>query len=159
MSTTAWVYTMNGGGSVGAWSRYVFPWSIHATAILGERLFLRAGNEVYEVSESAATDAGTPIEGVVQWPWLDFGTPGATKMLHAVDVVGSGSGNATLQVGYDQRNANAFTPDYTMPIDTLTGMPVAMPVSAPTLSMRLKFTGQWSLQSVNLLLAESRRKT
>lgn len=157
MTTLAYVYTMNRTGQVGAWSRYTFPWRVEATALLGEKLYLRAGNKVYVVREGANTDAGTPITGLVQWPWLDFGTPGATKMMQSVDVVGGGPGNVSLQIGYDQRAVEAFTPSYTIPIDTLTGMPVPMPVSAPTFSVRLTFTGEWSLQAVNLYLAENRR--
>lgn len=157
MSTTAWVYSMAGRG--GAWSRYVFPWSINATALLGNRLFLRSGATVYEVTETANTDDGTPITGIVQWPWLDFGTPGATKMLQSVDVVGTGPGTVNVQVGYDQRFTEAFTPSYNVPIDTLLGMPIPIPVSAPTLSMRLTFTGKWSLQAINVMVNEGRRKT
>jgi len=157
--TTAWVYTSSVVGRVGAWSRYVFPWSVSATAMLGDRLFLRAGNDVMEVVESASTDDGQDITSVVQWPWLDFGTPGATKMLQTVDVVGSGPGDVSLQIGYDQRAVEAFTPPYTIPIDTLAGMPIPIPVSAPTLSLRLTFNGAWSLQAVNVNLAESRRQT
>lgn len=153
------VYTMNRVGQVGAWSRYVFPFEIDATAQLGETLFLRSGDSIYRVTEDATTDAGAPIEGIVQWPWLDFGTPGVTKMLQSLDVVGEGPGNVSLQVGYDQRSVEAFTPAYTIPIDTLTGMPVPIPVSAPTLSVRLTFTGKWSLQAVNVNLAENRRTT
>lgn len=153
------VYTMNRTGQVGAWSRYVFPFEIDATAQLGETLFLRAGDTIYRVSEDATTDAGAPIESIVQWPWLDFGTPGVTKMLQTVDVVGDGPGTVSLQIGYDQRAVEAFTPAYTIPIDTLTGMPIPIPVSAPTLSVRLSFTGKWSLQAVNVNLAESRRTT
>lgn len=159
MTQQVFVYTMSRVGSVGAWSRYIFPWEIQDTAVLGEKLYLRSGSSVYVVDEESDTDAGTPIEGIVQWPWLDFGTPGSTKMLQAVDVVGDGSGTVSLQIGYDQRTVEAFTQPYTIPIDTLTGMPIPMPVSAPTLSVRLSFTGNWSLQAVNVYLAESRRKT
>ena len=159
MTQQVFVYTMNRTGQVGAWSRYLFPWSIEATAVLGEKLYLRSGDTIYRVSEDATTDAGAPIESIVQWPWLDFGTPGATKMLQTVDVVGEGPGTVALQVGYDQRAVEAFTPAYTIPIDTLTGMPIPIPVSAPTLSVRLTFTGKWSLQAVNLNLAENRRTT
>ncbi|MBA4279296.1 hypothetical protein [Ralstonia sp.] len=158
-STTAWVYTMTSVGRVGAWSRYVFPFNVEGTAVLGEKLYLRAGTQVFEVDESATTDNGTPVQAIVQWPWLDFGTPGATKMLQSVDVVGSGPGTVSLQIGYDQRSIDAFTPGYTIPIDTLLGMPIPIPVSAPTLSIRLSFTGQWSLQAVNVNLSESRRAT
>jgi hypothetical protein len=157
--TVGWVYTMSRMGQVGAWSRYVFPWRVDATAILGERLFLRSGTEVYEIDEDATTDDGQPITSTVQWPWLDFGTPGVTKMLQSLDVVGNGPGTVSLQIGYDQRAIEAFTPAYTIPIDTLMGMPIPMPVSAPTLSVRLTFTGRWSLQAVNVNLAENRKTT
>lgn len=158
-SQQVFVYTMSQGGQVGAWSRYLFPFNISATAQLGETLYLRSGDTIYRVSESVDTDAGTPINGVVQWPWLDFGAPGQTKMMQALDVVGTGPGNVSLQVGYDQRSVEAFTPAYTIPIDTLSGMPIPMPVSAPTFSVRLSFTGKWSLQAVNVYLADNRRTT
>lgn len=161
------VYTMNRVGAVGAWSRYIFPFNIDATAQLGETLYLRAGDTVYRVDDGIGTDdivAGESVTaqqvvGIVQWPWLDFGQPGQTKMMQALDVVGSGPGDVSLQVGYDQRSVEAFTPAYTIPIDTLTGMPVPMPVSAPTFSVRLTFTGEWSLQAVNVYLADNRRTT
>jgi len=159
VTTIAWVYTMNQIGRVGAWSRYVFPYAVNATALLGERLFLRAGNEVYEVREDASADGTQEVAAIVQWPWLDFGTPGATKMLQSVDVVGTGPGTVNVQVGYDQRFTEAFTPSYNVPIDTLLGMPIPIPVSAPTLSMRLTFTGKWSLQAINVMVNEGRRKT
>lgn len=159
MSTVAWVYTINRTGQVGAWSRYTFPWSVDSIALLGEKLYLRANNKVYVVTEGADNDDGVPVVGTVQWPWLDFGSPGFTKMMQSVDVVGSGPGAVSLQIGYDQRAVEAFTPSYTIPIDTLTGMPVPMPVSAPTFSVRLTFTGEWSLQAVNLYLADNRRMT
>lgn len=158
-TTTAWVYTMTSTGRVGAWSRYVFPFNVDATAVLGEKLYLRAGMQIFEVDEDATTDDGTQIQAVVQWPWLDFGTPGATKRLHSIDVIGSGPGTVSLQVGYDQRSNLAFTPAYTVPIDTLNGMPVPIPVSAPSLSLRLSFTGEWQLNAVTLSMAESRRMT
>lgn len=159
MTQQVFVYTMNRTGQVGAWSRYLFPYAIEATAVLGEKLYLRSGNTVYVVDEAADTDNGTPIESVVQWPWLDFGVPGVTKMMQAVDVVGDGPGTMSLQIGYDQRAVEAFTPSYTIPIDTMTGMPVPMPVSAPTFSVRLTFTGKWNLQAVNVYLADNRRTT
>lgn len=163
MSRQAFVYTMNRTGQVGAWSRYLFPWNIEATALLGEKLYLRSGNKVYVVDENADTDDGEPIEAIVQWPWLDFGQPGVTKMLQSLDVVGDkgdgDNGTVNIQIGYDQRFVEAFTPPYTIPIDTLPGMPIPIPVSAPTLSVRLSFTGKWALQSVNVNLASNRRQT
>lgn len=157
MSTEGWIYTMNSVGGVGAWSRYTFPWRVEATALLGETLYLRAGNSVYRVSEDATTDAGTAIVGTVQWPWLDFGVPSVTKRLEGIDVVGTGT-QPSVQVGYDQRAIESFTPGYTIPADTLPGMVIPLPVAAPSLSMRLTYNGgAWSLQSVTLYLHDNRR--
>lgn len=156
MTTTVFVYTMTKTGKVGAWSRYTFPFSVDSYAQLGNALYIRHGDEISVVSESATSDdvGGVAINftGTVWWPWLDFGSPGGTKMLEYVDVVAEGT--PSLSIGYDQRNVAAFTAPYTIDADTYAGGPIPMPVAAPSLSVRLDFAGgqQWSLSAVNLSL-------
>lgn len=157
--TTVFVYSMTRVGKVGAWSRYVFPFTVESFAQLGNDLYVRHGDTISRVSEDVATDElpdgmGTieqPFPGVVWWPWLDFGTPGATKMLEGFDYVGNGQG-PSISIGYDQRNLSALTPPYQLENDTMPGGIIPLPVSAPTLSVRLDFAGgeRWQVQSVLL---------
>ncbi|MEN5115845.1 hypothetical protein ABE488_00710 [Luteimonas sp. TWI662] len=156
--TSVHVYSMARAGQMGAWSRYEFPFAVEAFAQLGDDLYVRHGDQISVVSEAATHDevAGVALRfpGVVWWPWLDFGTPGVTKMLEGFDYVGTGQG-PSISIGYDQRSDQAFTPPYEVPNDTLPGGLVPLPVSAPTLSVRLTFAGgeRWNVQSVLLELS------
>lgn len=156
MSTTTFVYTMR-PGKPGAWSRYVFPFDIEGFAQLGDALYIRAGDAIYRVDEAALDDDGVDFSGVVQWPWLDFGQPGVTKSLEAFDYVGTGQA-PSVAIGYDQRDTAAFTTAYQLSGDTLPGTPVPLPISAPTLSLKLTFAGgaAWEVQEVNLYLDDAK---
>lgn len=157
------VYTQNRAGQMGCWSRYLFPFSVDGFATLGDTLYLRGNNGtndcIYSVDELAVTDDGTAIAGVIWWPWLDFGAVGQTKRLHAIEVVADGA-TPSVSIGYDQNNVSAFTTPFTMGPDSMTGMLVPVPVSAPTLSVKITYTaGGWELQQFNLHMAGNRRES
>lgn len=153
--TTVYVYTMNRAGKPGAWSRYVYPFAIESFAQLGNVLYIRHGDTISRVDEDAVTDEVGGVEtnfpGLFQTSWQDFGQPGVTKMLEGFDYIGTGQA-PSLSVGYDQRNDAAFTTPYAVPVDTLPGGVIPLPVTAPTLSVKLAFAGgaAWSVQAVNL---------
>lgn len=148
MTTTVLVHTKNGQTS--AWSRYVFPYAIDNFAQLGNTLYIRAGNSVYKVDESATTDNGTAINGIAQWPWLDFGNPGVTKLLRGVDVVGTGA-TPSVSVGYNQANTSTFTTPLEVITDTLPGGRRRIPVRAPSMSVKVTWAAApFTLQAVQL---------
>jgi len=155
-NSTVFVYTMTQTGKVGAWSRYQFPISVDAFAQLGNDLYIRNGDVVSIVNEDAVADDvdGSPVEfgGTVQWPWLDFGQPGVTKMLEGFDIVSTGA--PSVSIGYDERNLSAFTDPYAVDADTLVGGIIPLPVMGPTFSIKVDFAPgeKWQLQSVNLSL-------
>ncbi len=154
MDSTVFVYTMRGTGKQGAWSRYLFPFSVDAFAQLGNDLYVRHGDEISKVSEYAVGDdvGGSTIQfgGTAWWPWLDFGTPGVTKMMEGFDIVSQGV--PSISIGYDQRNLAAFTDPYEVDADTLPGGVIPFPLSAPTFSLRVDFApGQkWALTQASL---------
>jgi hypothetical protein len=156
--TVVFVYTMNAGK--GKWSRYVFPFSVDAFAQLGNDCYIRHGDVVSKIDQSAVADEvdGAPVnfEGIVQWGWLDFGSPGETKMLESIDYVGTGQA-PSVAIGYDQTNQAAFTDAYQIDDDTMTGSPIPIPVLAPTMSVKLTYAGgaAWSVQSVNMNLDDT----
>ncbi|MDQ7996061.1 MAG: hypothetical protein AAGC76_09420 [Luteibacter sp.] len=161
MSTTVFVYTMNRVGAVGAWSRYVFPYAVDAFAQLGDDIYIRSGDDVLVVDENAVTDyAGDPREqvftGLIQWPWLDFGAPGVTKQLVGFDIVGTGATN--IQIGYDQSAKGTFTEPFLVPADTVPGMMIPLPVMAPSMSVRLTYTGgyKWQFNALNVTVSDMR---
>jgi hypothetical protein len=166
MSTTAWVYTMTRLGEVGAWSRYVFPFAITDFTQQGDHLYIRAGDDVLQVDASVTSDYyGRAVEdgdavdfdGIVQWPWLDFGQPGVTKKLLGFDVVGTGV--PTVQVGYDQTTPATFTTGFDVLADTVPGGIIPLSVMAPSMSLKITYAGgqAWQLQAVSLYLQDQRR--
>lgn len=157
---TVYVYTMNRTGQAGAWSRYVYAFPIDAFAQLGDDLYIRSGDYVVVVNPDIGMDSVEGVEteftGIVQWPWLDLGAPGVTKSLESFDLSGT-FGAVAVQFGYDQRDTATFSTEYTLSGETLPGTPIPYPISAPSLSMRLTFTGAgpWSLTSANLYVNDS----
>jgi len=155
--TEVFVYTMTRTGGVGAWSRYVYPFRFDGLAQRGDTMIVRSGDDIIEISEDLLVDfAGDEdevgFEGVLQWPWLDFGAPGADKQVEGFDIVGTGT--SSIEFGYDQTNLAAFTTPYQVPADTLPGQMIGMPVTAPTLSVRLTYAaGQaWQFDALNVYL-------
>lgn len=148
----AFVLTVNDGRDGRSWSRYVFPAEIDYATVLGEDLYLRAGDLVWRVDESATLDdqqdedVGTEFAMVLQWPHLDLGALGQEKQLVGVDLVGSG--DVSVSIGYDQRSpefdadAGPWTPSYDVgDADTLQGGIIPLPVAGPSFALRLAFTG------------------
>lgn len=158
--TETFIYSLtNAGTKVGAWTRYRFPFAIEAFAQLEDDLYIKHGRFISRVDELLNVDELTvgegivpqPFAGRVQWSWLDFGTPGVTKMLNGFDYVGLGQAPA-ISIGYDQRNEALFTTPYQLSADTLPGGLIPLPVMAPSMSVRLDFAGgaAWKVQSVLL---------
>lgn len=156
--TDVFVHTLNGGA--GKWSMYDFPFPIEAFAQLGDDLFIRTGDKIVRVVEGLLTDHvdGDEVEfgGVVQWPYIDLGTPGLSKKLHGFDLVATGA--PSVSFGYDQSNPAAFTTPYAINPDTYPGGVIPMPLRAPSLSMKVTFAPgtAWSLNSASLYVTESR---
>lgn len=156
-NATVYVYTRN--GNKGKWSRYVFPFPVDAFAQLGNDCYIRHGDIVSKLDETAVADevngAAVNFEGIVQWGWLDCGPPGATKMLESFDIVASG--NPSVSIGYDQTDPTRFTTPYAVGPDTVPGTPIPLPMAAPSFSPKVTFPGgqQWTLQSMTLYLTDT----
>lgn len=157
----AFVLTINATKNK-SWSRYVFPAAIDDWTLLGNDLYLRAGDLVWKVDADALRDdehvvgpdiVGTDFVGIIHWPHLDLGSFGAEKTMVGVDLVANASQSAVaISIGYDQRNLASRTPDYTVDPDTLPGQLIAFPLSAPSFDLRLTFAaGQtWEWFAANL---------
>lgn len=138
-----YVYTFAQIGQVGAWSQYVFPWPVEGQAQLGNDLYLRSGDAVYRVDPSRLDDQNADGEDVevvaeIQSHYLDMGSPTVTKMMIGVDLAGNGV--ARIAIGFNQTNLAYFTPDATVPADTVPGSIIPIPVSSPSFAMRLRFS-------------------
>lgn len=140
--TTTYVYSMTTLGQVGAWSFYEFPWLVEAHAMLGNDVYLRSGDSVFIVDperleDQDETGADVEVVGEIQSHYLDFGSPGVTKMMIGVDVVGNGMAN--IAVGFNQSDPSLFTTDALVPGDSVPGSIIPIPLAAPSFAMRLRY--------------------
>ena len=153
---TVFVYTMNRGVQGGAWGRYVFPFTIEHFTHLENTLYMRHGDIVSYVVETAIDDDGVGYEGMIQWPWLDFEQPGVNKMLQSFDIVGKGT--SSIEIGYDQSNFGSFTTPYAIPVDSYPGQVIPFNLLGPSFSVRLTYDASqaWQWNALNLHLSEMR---
>jgi hypothetical protein len=179
----AFVLTINGLNGTKSWARYTFPDTITDWSLNAGILYLRtAGNLVWQLdagtvgtddtSTVVSTATNTPFNGVMQWPYLDLGSLGRTKMMIGVDLVGEG--NCSIQIAYNQADKTTFndnpafatstgvtTPYFVSAADTTPGAPLPIPINAPSYSVILTFTGSssspnaWSWEAANIYLADS----
>lgn len=144
------------GTSLGPTSR---TWADHPPFSTGEFAMWEEGG-TYRVRFARAGDVsfGTPFEGVMQWPFLDFGYMGSDKSLEGFDVSANAENGVDVSVCYDQRNFASRTPDYNVPGDTVPGFIVPLPVTGPSLALRLTFPGgaRWEWFSANMYLQDRR---
>lgn len=157
-SAQAFVCTSMGGSA--KWSRYLFDFQIDAHTLKGSDLYVRSGDSVlvfdvnelvdqtWDIVEEVWVD--TIFDGIVQWPWLDMGVPGADKTLNSFDI--AGLGDATVAFGYNQNNLAAYTAPVTVPEDTLYEGPIPYEVTAPSISVKLVYPGNqyWKLSAINI---------
>lgn len=164
MTSTAFVYSMTTLGQVGAWSWYEFPWSVQDRAMLGNDVYLRSGDAVYIVDPDRLEDQDengddVPVVAEIQSHYLDFGSPGVTKMLIGVDLVGNGV--ADIAIGFNQTDNSLFTADATVPADSVPGSIIPIPLAAPSFAMRLRYSstanpGGWEWLASNFYVNDFR---
>lgn len=157
-------YTINGGEVVSMPSGSNFPivrdsvdtYSMVSSIIAssGSRPYVDMGFDV----TVAPVVSSIPIQGIIQWPHLDFGALGLTKQMQGLDVVAEAPLGVNISIGYDQRDLAARTPDYLIDGDTLPGYMIAMPVAAPSFDLKLTFEpGQkWTWYASNLYIQDFR---
>lgn len=123
---TAYVYSFSRTSKISAWSRYTFPFTIDDVAELDGDLYFRSGDAVFLLSEDAYNDAGNPFTVAIEFPYLDFKTPGVLKQIMGMDTVMVGS--ADMQIRFDSRQPDFITPSIQMSGDTRPGEMTAVEV-------------------------------
>lgn len=115
----AWVYSFSRTSKISAWSHYEFPFAIKDVTELDGDLYFRAGDTVYKLDENAKTDAGVNFTVGIEFPYLDFKTPGVLKMVQGMDTVMVG--DADMSIKFDARQPDFITPSIPMSGDTRPG--------------------------------------
>jgi hypothetical protein len=122
----AYVYSFSRTSKISAWSRYTFPFSIDDVTELDGDLYFRSGDSVYKLDENAQTDAGDNFTVTIEFPYLDFKTPGVMKLIQGMDTVMLGS--AGMQIKFDARQPDFITPTIQMSGDMRPGEMTAVEV-------------------------------
>lgn len=119
IGNTAWVYTVSRTAKLACWSQYEFGVTVDAVAALNNKLYIRSGNKVYELSRSVFTDDGALVPVSIELPYLDAKEPGNLKQWTGADWVGVG----TAQMGfrYEQNDGTKKTQEYAYTGDTSPG--------------------------------------
>lgn len=150
----AFVYSFSRTSKISAWSKYVFPYDITAVTELDGALYFRSGDTVYQLDENATTDAGVEFEVNVEFPYLDFKTPGVLKQIFGMDTVMIGE--AQMQIKFDARQPDFITPPIDMVGDTRPGEMTAVEIVsvgiAPVLTS--KNSGEFELHAITMYFNE-----
>jgi len=113
--TKALVYTFSRSGKISAWSIYEFPYSLDYLTELDATLYIRSGNDVYRMDDTAFDDDGVTFTVTAELAFVDFKMPGVLKQVWGMDLVLTGTG--TIAHRYDVRSPDLIT---TPPVE-LTG--------------------------------------
>lgn len=84
------------------WALYTLPITVTDVATLDGDLYVRDATDIYWFQPGSKTDYGNRFQVVLEWQYLDFGTPGTTKTFMGVswdaDAVGTVSAGYKVQV-------------------------------------------------------------
>lgn len=119
VGTTAYVYSFSRTSKISAWSEYKFPFALRDVTELDGDLYFRSGDDVFRFDEAAYTDAGTGIGVEIEFPYLDFKSPGALKQVMGMDAVTIGT--ASIAHKFDASAPGFVTPGMTISGDTRPG--------------------------------------
>ncbi len=164
--TEIFVHSQTQLGKVGAWTRYELPFNVGDWSILGDELYLHTGSAIHVMRLSLESDedsAGVevPIVGFIQSHYLDMGAPGVTKQIFGFDMSGRGQ-LASISFGLNQATDTVWTPPAEIPVDSVPGMVIPIPLMSPSFAVRISFSsadnpGGWEWLGNNLYLQDMRR--
>lgn len=152
--STAYVYSFSRTSKISAWSKYVFPYAITDVTELDGDLYFRAGDSVYQLDEDATTDAGVEFEVNIEFPYLDFKTPGVLKQIFGMDTVMVGE--AQMQIKFDARQPDFITPPIDMVGDTRPGEMTAVEIVSVGIAPVLTCAndGEFELHAITMYFNE-----
>lgn len=105
--TKALVYTFSRTAKINAWSIYEFPVPLEYVTQLDGVLYIRSGQKVYSLSDTAYQDDGVDIDVSIELPFVDFKMAGVLKQILSMDVVFAGTAN--IQHRFDSYDPTQIT--------------------------------------------------
>lgn len=137
--TKALVYTFSRSSKISAWSVYEYPINLEYITELSGELYVRSGDFVYQLDETAYTDDGASINVEIELPFLDFKMAGVLKQIMSMDVVFSGT--ATVQHRFDPQEPSVITATLSLTGDSRSRRLIPVELLATSLAPVIKHTG------------------
>jgi len=144
IGSSIFAYTFSRTMKISAWSEYTLGVSVDDFATLGGKLYIRSGDDVYQVDDAVFTDDGTSYEMVMEMPYLDFKLPGVMKQIVGVDAVIQG--DADLQLRWDPRDPDLITDKIPLAGDTRPGSMTPVEVMATAVAPVITSTSNQAVQ-------------
>jgi hypothetical protein len=111
--STVWPYTFSRTSKLSAWSKFTLPFTIDDATVLNQELYVRAGNDVYRVSDAVFKDGVSSIPLVdVQMFYQDAKRPGVLKQFTGVDVIGIGQPTISYLFAADNQTLESLAYEY-----------------------------------------------
>jgi hypothetical protein len=139
-----WVYTFSRTQKISAWSQYEFPFPISDVANAAGNMYVRSGEHVYMVDNTAFGDGDSDIEMVVEMAFLDFKQPGSLKVIRSMDIVVRGE--ITIKFAVDPNNPTIFTDPITVSGDSRPYQTIPLEITAVSISPYITNTGDKDVQ-------------
>lgn len=150
--STVWAYSFSRTSKLSGWSKYTLPHAIDDATVLNQDLYVRAGDEVYKVSDAVYKDGVSSIPLVdVEMYFQDGKKPGVLKQFTGQDVIGAGTWTVSHKF-YSETGSVLETAGYALPAITEPGAmnPVELMATriAPHLQHQLDEAAEISLLSL-----------
>lgn len=130
------VYSLSRTSKIAAWSQYYLPFEVDAFAELDRALYLRNGDDIYQLSDEVYTDDGKKFEVLLELPYMDFKAPGDTKRIYGMDAVMEGGCN--FSIGFNAEKPDAVTAPIKIKGNTRPGGMIPVEVCGTELSLRFR---------------------
>lgn len=87
-----WSYSFSRTSKLSAWSKYTLPFDIDDATVLNQELYVRAGDDVYKVTDAVTKDGVSSIPTVsIEMYAQDGKRPAVLKQFMGLDVIGEGN--------------------------------------------------------------------
>jgi hypothetical protein len=95
----AWCFTFSRAGKLAGWSQITFPFVIDDATELNAKVYLRSGDNVYELDDETFKDGDSSIPLVeIEMPFVDMAKPGRRKQFSGFDFVGKGTAKVRFRL-------------------------------------------------------------
>lgn len=148
--TRMYVFTYSRVGKLSAWTYYDFGETITDLVELDKKLYLRAGDNVYELTHDAKDDNGVLYETEARLPYMDLKKPGQEKFVQGCDVVQNGS--CDISFGYDSNDETLFGPSAAIAGDTAREGVIPVEITSVHIAPRFKtyHNQEWEMSAITL---------